>query len=290
MDNSLPRISSCIAATLAASLAGLGTLASLPALAADSVGTAATDTGGNTRYVWADNLSVRAAPDVKAEVLAHLPLGAPLQLLASKDVPVHYEESVQGLKRDPDMKGKPLKISGTWRLVQLAGKQGWVFDGYLSRYPYPRNNKDSDPVAGEFAAAKALFGIKSEQQWVSGDPKGTATFQAMPQYLRDSTAPENEADISWDRVVFNGGGSGEFGVDSRFGGTGSTVALDNLPMTYQEALLWAKRWGWFGEYGVALQDGHARLRYAYEDMKADLAYNIDCQATVCSIRYSYGTE
>ncbi len=267
---------------LASFLLCLGAAASLFAHAAD--------VPADTRYVWVGNLTLRAAPDVKAEALAHLQLGTSVQVLPTSEPLVHREEAVPGLKLDCEVKGKPLKISGDWRHVRVGAVEGWVFDGYLSRYPYPKNTKDSDKVAMEFAAAKKSFGAKAERQWMTGDAINTPLFNAMPQRLKDEADPKNQAEISWDSVAFASGGLGELAIDTHEGGEGWTVTLDKLPMTYQEALLWAKRWGWLGDYGVAIGDGRARLRFDFNETQSDLDYTIACEAQSCSIQYSFATE
>ena len=261
-------------------------------LAAVSISTLAADVKNNAdlRYVWANNLTLRAAPDVKAEALARLPLGLQVQLLAGAEPPVHREESVPGLKLDREVVGKPLKIVGVWRRVRAGTMDGWVFDGYLSRYPYPKSTRGSDKVAMEFAAAKQSFGARAEKQWMTGDAVDTEIFRAMPERLKEETAPDNHAEISWDSVAFASGGLGELAIDAHEGGEGWTVTLEKLPMTYQEALLWARRWGWLSDYGAVLEDGRAKLRFDFDETKADMEYTIACESETCSIRYSYATE
>jgi hypothetical protein len=61
-------------------------------------------------------------------------------------------------------------------------------------------------------------------------------------------------------------------------------------MTYQEALLWARRWGWTGNYGAALEDGRVKLRFDFDETKSDMEYTIACAAETCSIQYSYAKE
>ncbi len=195
-----------------------------------------------------------------------------------------------GLKLDKQVNGKPLKIIGDWRRVRVGTAEGWVFDGYLSRYPYPKATRDSDKVATEFAVAKKFFGARTEQQWMTGDATNTPIFNAMPQRLKDEADPKNHAEISWDRVAFASGGLGELAIDTHEGGEGWTVTFDKLPMTYQEALLWAKRWGWLGDYGAVLEDGRAKLRFDYDETKSDMEYTIACESQTCSIRYSFATE
>jgi hypothetical protein len=259
-------------------------------LAVASLGASATEAATGARYVWVNNLTLRAAPDIKSEALARLPLGATVQLLAADQPLVHVEESLPGLKLDKQVNGKPLKISGDWRRVRIGTAEGWVFDGYLSRYPYPRESKGSDKVAMEFAAAKQSFGARAEKQWMTGDAGNGEIFRAMPQRLQEAADPKNRAEISWDSVTFASGGQGELAIDTRDSAEGWTVKLDKLPLTYQEALLWAKRWGWTGDYGAVLEDGRAKLRFDFDETKADMEYTIACEAQTCSIQYSYATE
>ena len=257
-------------------------------LAASAAGTVDPTVG--TRYVWANNLTLRAAPDAKSEALARLPLGAAVQVLAAEGPLVHREESLPGLKLDREVNGKPLKIRGDWRHVRAGTAEGWVFDGYLSRYRYPKESKSSDKVAMEFTAAKQSFGMRAEKQWMTGDAGNGEIFRAMPQRLQEEADPKNHAEISWDSVTFAAGGQGELAIDTHDAAEGWTVKLDKLPMTYQEALLWAKRWGWTGDYGAVLEDGRAKLRFDFDDTKSDMEYTIACAAETCSIEYSYATE
>lgn len=261
-------------------------------LATTALGATAAEQAPGTaaRYVWVNNLTLRAAPDAESEALARLPLGARVQVLAT-DLPlVHREESLPGTKLDRQVNGKPLKIIGDWRRVRVGTAEGWVFDGYLSRYPYPKESKGSDKVAMEFAAAKQAFGARAEKQWMTGDPANGELFRAMPQRLQEEAAPDNHADISWDSVIFASGGQGELAIDTRDSAEGWAVKFDKLPLTYQEALLWAKRWGWTSAYGAELEDGHAKLRFDFDEVKADMEYTIACEAQTCSIQYSYATE
>ncbi|HEX8956116.1 MAG TPA: hypothetical protein VF798_07580, partial [Burkholderiaceae bacterium] len=248
------------------------------------------DATGGTRYVWVNNLTLRAAPDIKAEALACLPLGASVQVLAGAEPLVHREESLPGLKLDKQVNGKPLKIGGDWRHVRAGTAEGWVFDGYLSRYPYPKDSKGSDKIAMEFAAAKQAFGARMEKQWMTGDATNGEIFRAMPQHLQDEAGSKERSEISWDSVSFAAGGQGELAIDTRDSAEGWSVKLDKLPMTYQEALLWAKRWGWMGDYGAVLDDGRTKLRFDFDETKADMEYTIACEAQTCSIQYSYATE
>jgi hypothetical protein len=255
-----------------------------------SSASAADSPATDTRYVWVNNLTLRAAPDAKAEALARLPLGASLQVLPATLPLVHREESIAGLKLDHAVAGKPLKIVGDWRHVRAGTMDGWVFDGYLSRYPYPKATQDSDKVAMEFATAKKLFGARSEQQWMTGDATNSDIFRAMPKRLQDESQPDNHAAISWERVAFVSGGQGELAIDTHEAGEGWTVSLDKLPMTYQEALLWARRWGWAGNYGAVLEDGRTELRFDFDETKSDMEYTIACAGQTCSIQYSYAKE
>lgn len=94
---------------------------------------------GDTLYVWArSGLILRAAPDLKAEKIITLPFGTAVKTLWHKYRDEDISETEVTVVQPYNFNGKTYpgyKIPGLWVQVTVQGKTGYVFDGYLSRYP-----------------------------------------------------------------------------------------------------------------------------------------------------------
>lgn len=83
---------------------------------------------GETLYVWALNgLNMRKLPDAKSEKIAALPYGEKVIVQANIGIIVAHEVE----------EFKDFKVKGVWLLVKYGDKEGFVFDGYLSRLVAP---------------------------------------------------------------------------------------------------------------------------------------------------------
>lgn len=83
---------------------------------------------GETLYVWALNgLNMRKLPDAKSEKIATLPYGEKVTVQANIGVIIAHEVE----------EFKDFKVKGVWLLVKFGDKEGFVFDGYLSRLVVP---------------------------------------------------------------------------------------------------------------------------------------------------------
>ncbi len=81
-----------------------------------------------TLYVWALNgLNMRKLPDAKSEKIATLPYGEKVTVQANIGVIVAHEVE----------EFKDFKVKGVCLLVKYGDKEGFVFDGYLSRLVAP---------------------------------------------------------------------------------------------------------------------------------------------------------
>lgn len=94
---------------------------------------------GDTLFVWAKSgLTLRAAPDFKAEKIITLPYGTVVKTHFDKYRDKNIAEIEIAVVQPYRLEGKNYpgyKITGLWVQVTAKGKTGYVFDGYLSKYP-----------------------------------------------------------------------------------------------------------------------------------------------------------
>ncbi len=104
-----------------------------------------------TLYVWAMNgLNMRKLPDAKSEKIAALPYGEKVIVQANIGIIVAHEVE----------EFKDFKVKGVWLLVKYGDKEGFVFDGYLSRLVAPEKDKNS--MYSLIAYAKKDIGNKGK--------------------------------------------------------------------------------------------------------------------------------
>jgi hypothetical protein len=91
---------------------------------------------GDSLYIWAKRgLSLRKVPNLNAERIAVLPFGTCVVAQSSKFSNSEDSVEVEELNAVIDQRGKALPaylIKGSWVKVRANGKEGYVFDGYLS--------------------------------------------------------------------------------------------------------------------------------------------------------------
>ncbi len=88
---------------------------------------------GETLYVWALNgLNMRKLPDAKSEKIAALPYGE--KVIAQSNIGLIVAHEVKEFK--------DFKVNGVWLLVKYGDKEGFVFDGYLSRLVAPKKGDE----------------------------------------------------------------------------------------------------------------------------------------------------
>ncbi len=84
---------------------------------------------GETLNVWASSgLNMRDKPDAKATKIAAIPYGAKVIVQQNIGVKIPFEVE--------EFKG--FVVKGLWLLVKYGDKEGFVFDGFLSRLPAPK--------------------------------------------------------------------------------------------------------------------------------------------------------
>ena len=88
---------------------------------------------GETLNVWATSgLNMRDKPDAKAVKLTTVPYGAKVIVQENIGVKIPFEVE--------EFKG--FIVKGYWLLVKYGDMEGFVFDGFLSRLPAPKNKKE----------------------------------------------------------------------------------------------------------------------------------------------------
>lgn len=239
---------------------------------------------GEARYVWASNLIMRATPDAKGKEVARLPYGTKVLVPADAAPPVAHRETLTTLHASAAHPAADVVLDGNWRQVQAQGKAGWVFDGWLSRYPAPGNAKSPEAYDdAEIAYAAQVFGVAHAWQWKNGDGKKSDAYRVM---RRKWKLDENKgaSEIYWTRVEFKLGGAAEMG---RIMGDGATenLALEGMPLTFNEALLWWHHFRFFTGSGV-FEPGH-KLDAGPTDEESDaLGFDriIECGKQTCDIK------
>jgi hypothetical protein len=259
----------------------------------------ATDT---TRYVWANSLVLRSQPDGKSAEVARLPYGTAVTLSNNAAQPVAHREVLLKLENKENSPVAELALEGNWRHVRANGNEGWVFDGYLSRYPTRHlsadRKKGDDEAEAEFA--KRVFGVKTAYKWKTGDGTKGEDYRAL---VRDTkmTDKQTKEDVSWGYVEFKNGGSYRALSNQPDGGMyTSSVDFKDVALTYGEALLWLKQFGGLapiadnnpgalGKFAGKVEPGrHVELGPADgDDSGFGFARSIDCTPTACSISYGF---
>jgi hypothetical protein len=251
----------------------------------------------DTRYIWANSLVLRTQPDGKSAEVARLPYGAAVTLVNDAAQPVPHREVLFKLSKSERSPAAELALEGNWRHVKANGGDGWVFDGYLSRYPARHlsadRNKQDDEDEGEFA--KRVFGVKAAYKWKSGDGKKSEDYRAL---IRDTKMTEAQTgdNVDWTYIEFKGGGSYRvLGSQADGGMFTSSTDFRNVPLTYGEALLWLKQFGGFaaiggnpgalGKFAGKVEPGkHLELSPADDDDSGfGFSRSIDCTPAACSI-------
>lgn len=265
------------------------------ALAADS-GMAAPRTA-QTRYVWATNLTVRAAPDSKSAEIVKLPFGSAVEMDVTNEAPVAHQESVLKLIPSADTTASEVTISGHWQHIHAGQNNGWVFDGFLSRYPTPPTSGANAPAPeGELEFAKHVFGVKLAQAWKDGDSRKSPEFVAMRKHTQVKDK-EISGDLEWAYVEFQPQGSYEQFQNRPGDVLENTITFKNVPMTFNEAILWVRYFdAWYAtdpqthalmsKYSGKVQAGH-HIEIKPSDDTVGVATNriVDCKQDTCNLKF-----
>jgi len=246
---------------------------------------------GMTRYVWANNLIMRAQPDSKGTEVVRLPFGTAVTVEPDVSASVTHQETVLVLPSSKSSVPVNVTLDGTWQHVRSKEQDGWVFDGYLSRYPVPKPSEDSDPDS-ERAFAMRVFGGQHLQKWDTGDSMKTSDYRAM--LVHTTTDERKQKQLSWSHVEFQQGGSYEQLYSYTEIGNSRTT-FRNLPLTFNEAVLWIRQFGAFKPQNVGpeptieiteFKPGHKLDIEPNDNSTLPTSSVIECSAKTCSISYS----
>jgi hypothetical protein len=118
---------------------------------------------GETIYVWAlSGLNMRKLPDAKSEKISSLPYGTKVTVQANIGVIVAHEVE----------EFKDFKVKGVWLLVKYGDKEGFVFDGYMSRLVAPRKvDTDTYHMHGLLDYVAKSIGKIGKIEFISTDGK-----------------------------------------------------------------------------------------------------------------------
>ncbi len=175
---------------------------------------------GETLNVWATSgLNMRDKPDAKATKLAAIPYGAKVVVQPNIGVKIPFEVE--------EFKG--FTVKGLWLLVKYGDKEGFVFDGFLSRLPAPKRN-DSLGFDDYFTSSIGKAGQKYDVKvWMKDEMLDTSRFVRPNEKYK-------EEDIQSYKQKYKQGIL--FSYFQGEGGSGSTLELPNF--TFFEAYLIVK--------------------------------------------------
>ena len=239
-------------------------------------------TASEIRYVWASKLILRTEPDARSAEIARLAYGAKVALLAPPAQMVAHKENVGKLRSGQDHPAADITLDGYWRQIDAAGKQGWVFDGYLSRYPVPGPDKSASYFDDEeMLYAARIFGVARSWRWQKSDGKKSPSYQVMRQHwkLDDDFNP---AEIYWVRAEYKLGGSAEYGLIMGEM-TSSTLTFKGLPLTFNEALLWQLHFHPLQGTGTFAPQRSLQIGPADDDSGVAFGRTIECNNQTCNI-------
>jgi hypothetical protein len=92
---------------------------------------------GDQANVWViEGLSLNKVPAQKSDEILHIPYGQSLTLIATDKT--KNSSTINFKSNTSDF---PVKLKGYWIKVSYKGKEGYVFDGFLSKMPCFNRNK-----------------------------------------------------------------------------------------------------------------------------------------------------
>lgn len=248
--NCLARVIAVVATTLLMTSPMAESLASNKSIAQDS----------SSRYVWADKLVIHAQPDINSPALASLMFGDQISLSSIADTTHPY--SVTVFKLEPDDEGgteSNVTLDGYWKRVNGHGVDGWVFDGFLSRYPVPKAIKKVGMMEDQVSYANQIFKELRSLHWTTGDKKSGSHYAAMRKHVDASIRKDYHVD--WKYAEFS---QGVYYDDLTYYdvGTVGRTWFRKLPLTFNEAVLWLRLFGDFTSIpestktGAGQRNGH----------------------------------
>jgi len=266
------------------------------ALAADNPPVAVDDVA--SRFVWAGKLILRSQPDSKSAEIGRVPYGAKVVLQPDAAPLIRHQEILFTLQNGATAKAGSgnVILDGNWRHVHYQEQDGWLFDGYLSRYPAPPvSSGENDAI--ELEHAKRVFGDKASFKWVKGESKVTDSYRLLQKHgafcplswcSRD--VQKSASEYTWQYTEFKQGGTYE-SVSLYDGGGAGNIDFKNLPLTFNEALLWLRRFSALhptgaGVVGTGVFTPGRRVEIGPTEEEAgsiSFTSTVDCAADKCTI-------
>jgi hypothetical protein len=177
-----------------------------------------------TLNVWATSgLNMRDKPDAKATKLISIPYGAKVVVQPNIGVKIPFEVE--------EFKG--FTVKGLWLLVKYGDKEGFVFDGFLSRLPAP-TKADSLNWGSYLSSKVGEVGKKYEVKiWMRGEQLDTSRFVRPNEKYKDEDIQSYKQ--KYKQGILESYWEGE-------GGSASTLELPNC--TLYEAYLFVKTYAY----------------------------------------------
>lgn len=262
------------------------------AIAVDS----AAPTSSTTRYVWANSLYLRAQPDDKSAQLAKIPYGTVLNL-SNSDAPVAHTEVFAKYKTKD--KTNAVMLKAAWQKVHWQDKEGWVFDGYLSRYPAPdasileaRRKSFKNYVSDEIVYADQIFGPGRKIEWdLNNDGVKSSAYQTAKKYMQSVSRdlnPPYTRNARWINIEWNAGANCNYYLLEDEGGD-DALSLKNLPLTFNEALLWEMHFNEINDkyYATEYSDSYVSFNYVPgNSLSIEISYNSGFKVSIkCSEKF-----
>ena len=168
-------------------------------------------------YCWSiSGLHIRDTPSPGGNIVGKLAYGQKVDINRKDQSDYYYYEDLFliGIKED---QSADVKFTGSWFKIELGGKIGYVFSGYLSRYPhYLIEEKDN------------YFHCESFKEYMSRN----YTLLNYNESIWDANICDNKVrSYSWDHGVT---------VINDHNEKGAALSLIFADMTFNEALLFVK--------------------------------------------------
>jgi hypothetical protein len=149
---------------------------------------------GETINVWATSgLNMRDKPDEKATKLVSIPYGAKVVVQPNIGVKIPFEVE--------EFKG--FVVKGYWLLVKYGDKEGFVFDGFLSRLPAPIPTEQDLAIQTYLHQQIGEIGKKYDVG-VWDDHLGTTRALKVGETHSDSYKQKYNSNIFYEHSVGNG--------------------------------------------------------------------------------------
>ena len=126
---------------------------------------------GDTLYVWAEGgLSIRDSNSISGKRIGVIPYGEKIITLSRKIFKIN-DVTIKLTSKHKDDDGNEylgMTLKGQWAKINFKGKIGFVFDGYLSKYPAPilRDKGRSERLEAYFTR---VLGLNSEKNSTGND-------------------------------------------------------------------------------------------------------------------------